>query len=190
MPAIPTVTKDSDDSNYESKARALALWLQGWTQGRIADSVGKSRKTINTWAKNGELTDGTPWKEYREHHQTLAIMERRAAELQSSADGRRKFLQELRDDLIGPIYSRLMAKLETGDFQATISDLDTIAKLYVNLSDDGAQAMAVIEDFMRQLAAIVFEIMDEKQFALFKVRALGLQAEFEKKLLPLGRQED
>lgn len=174
----------------ETKQKALQFTLAGMSVTDICSKKDMpSRPTYYKWSSEGELTDGVPWPEYKERMEQDLILKTREKAMAQRAEKSTAFMDEMKRDLQEDVYSAIMLKIRTGDIKVGVGDLDTIARLYALLDNQAGEKMEFAAWFMRKIFAIAVEIMDERQFALFKTKASTLQHEVEVKMNPIDHSE-
>lgn len=172
--------------DHFDEMRARDLFMAGKTITEIcARDDMPSRPVVTQWSKEGRGTDGIPWKEYREAREQQMILEAKEKRLAERASKGRDFLEEVKEDLIGPVYLGLIAKIQAGDFDVKLGDITEIVKLYAMLDNQASEKMEFAAWFVRKMFDLCLEIMDEKQFAQFKTKAMLLQHDVEAKLNPI-----
>lgn len=167
-------------------ARALHFFMQGETLNSISKrSDMPSRPTLTKYHDEGVLTDGVPWDVYRKKVDEIEQAKARHDTAVERAEKGSGFMEEMRDFIEQDLFTEMMAKVKCGDVEVTIKDFDTVAKLYAMLNNAAGEKMEFATWFMREVFTIAFDIMDERQYALFKNRVVSFQSEVQEKMNPI-----
>ena len=142
--------------------------------------------TIHNWKKSGKLTDGVRWDLYRERHEEKYLQQTKTRDLSKSVEGETAFLEEVKKDLREVLYAGVVSKIQAGDFHASTRDFTEIVKLYNMLENGASEKMAFAHFFVGKIMEVVVDMLDDRQFAAFKLKIDGIQTEVEAKLNPLS----
>jgi hypothetical protein len=172
----------------------IALCLRLFMAHESINSISKrsdtpSRPTITKYHDEGALTNGVPWDQYRDQQEETALAESREKALAKRAESARTFIGDLKEFIETEAYVSITQKIVDGDFDVSIGDLDKLARLYALLDNQNDEKMEFASWFARKVFDVALDIMDERQFALFKTRVATLQHEVEVKLNPMDHNE-
>lgn len=164
--------------------RALKLFLTDLTYNGVSEAMGgnPSPKTIMSWADKGlpeEMTGGKTWEEYKDSlaRRSVALVKKREEQLTKSPQFMAAVVEKV-DDVLDVAYDRLLA----GEARLNYADLDKLIRLRLMLSNTDQEKVEWMENTAAQMFKVAFEIMDERQFALFKARMIEMQSKKTKTL--------
>lgn len=146
-----------------------------------------SRPTLKKYHDEGALTDGVPWEKYRDQREQEAMAKVRAEIATRRAAQGSMFMEEMRDFIENDLFVEMMAQVKSGEVEVQIKDFETVTKLYAALNNAAGEKMEFAQWFMRKVFTVAFEIMDERQYALFKNKVVAFQAEAQEKMNPINQ---
>lgn len=166
---------------------ALNAYVTSGEPSAVHKATGVPLRTIHHWMKEGVLTNGIPWKEYRAQIRQADLLNTRTAELEAVRAGERTRMEQMKIDLWDKVYERVMMKIEMGDFDASPRDLTEILKLNSALENTAQDKIDFAKWFLARVLTELLPIMDERQYALFKSKMVTLSQEVEAKVHPLNK---
>lgn len=171
----------------DSVQAALNSYMVSGEPSAVHKATGVPIRTIHHWMKQGLLTNGIPWKEYRQQMKAAELMNTRTAELEALRSGERSRKEQMMIDLWETVYERVVQKINLGDFDASPRDLTEILKLNEALENRSQEKIEFAKWFLSRVLAELLPIIDDRQYALFKAKMISLSQEVEARVNPLSK---
>ena len=152
-----------------------------------------SRDTYYTWAREGRGTDGVPWDDVIEREEAQNLAQLRENLMRQRADKGTEFVDELLEFIENDAFLAVATKIKMGDFDASIGDVEWLAKTAAMLRQGSKDKLEFASFFSRRVFEIITTLnppLSAQQFAQLRTKMGSLQAEVELKLNPLEHSED
>jgi DNA-binding transcriptional MerR regulator len=173
---------ESIQASRSTVERALNLFMDHDSKTAIAKQVGVSRRTLHGWAKNGVLTDGEPWNEYREKQEAIQEMDQRAKTLQPEVERIDDFYDENRDNLRTAL-TNLTEDMAKGTVELKPNDAQVIYKLIQRIDNRTERFQMFINRVLKDWFKAARKMLGKEEFQMLvqkkKDLEMGVATEFD-----------
>lgn len=166
--------------------RCLDLYkLFGRNMSKVArEKNTPSRRTLITWANEGlpvETTGGLSWDEYLDRQEDAALTRAKEEALTRTTTEGKAMVLRMQDDVEDMLES-IKHYVESGRANISAGDYERLARLWMQMANVDREKLEWMEDFMRKVANIILDVVDEHQFAKIKAKMADMATREAKKL--------
>lgn len=128
-----------------------------------------SRPTFYRWIREGQLTNGEPWDQYRDRMDRETAIQVREREMLERKEGDEAFMEIVQHD-IRNLYEYVRESILNGMADVQVSDIERLVRLYANVDSRQVELQEWKEQFAAWMFSTAMEIMDERQYDLFRIK--------------------
>jgi len=167
---------ESIQASESTVRRALNLYMQHDSKQAIADQLDKSRRTIHLWGKNGLLTGGEPWKEYRKKQEQIQKMDEKRKALQPEVERVNEFYEDNRDNLREALTT-LTEGMADGSVEMGPRDASTIYKLIQRMDNRTERFQMFINRVLKDWFKAARKLLGKEEFQMLVQKKKELEME-------------